>query len=108
METSMLNQLIGEEQTGNLVSILSVFPQIPVHITGIHGPTGKSALCRKLRENGINAFEDWELEDREKDNSNAVYIEIALSETDLEDYSGEQKIKQMVNDARLSYGDKYL
>ena len=79
METPMLNQLIGEEQTGNLVSILSVFPKIPVHITGIQSPTGKSTLCRKLRENGINAFEDWELEDREKDNSNAVYIEIALN-----------------------------
>ncbi len=51
-----------------------------VHITGKQGTAGKSTLCRELRKYGINAFEDWELEGKEKDNSNAAYIEIVLNE----------------------------
>lgn len=81
MEATTLNKLVGENQAKMLISILSEFPTIRVHITGAQGPTGKSTLCRVLKESGINAFEDWELEKVNKDNPNAVYIEIALNKT---------------------------
>lgn len=73
----LLTKLMGKEQTDIVIPILTVFPDIQIHITGVQGPTGKTTLCRKLRQLGLNAFEDWERE--EKDSSNAVYIEIVLN-----------------------------
>lgn len=81
MEATTLNKLVGEEQARMLTCILSEFPTIRVHITGAQGPTGKSTLCRMLKESGVDAFEDWEFEEVNKDNPNAVYIEIALNKT---------------------------
>ena len=81
MEATALNKLVCENQAKMLISILREFPAIRVHITGAQGPTGKSTLCRVLKESGVNAFEDWELEEVNKDNPNAVYIEIALNKT---------------------------
>lgn len=83
MEAKTLDKLIGEEQAKMLISILGEFPKVRVHITGTQGPTGKSTLCQMLKKSGINAFEDWELEEINKDNLNAVYIEIALNKTIL-------------------------
>lgn len=34
----------------------------PVLVSGEQGPTGKTTLAELLRENGIQAFEDWECE----------------------------------------------
>ena len=38
--------------------------ELPVLITGPHGPTGKSTLCNKLREEGHQAYELWEFEEK--------------------------------------------
>lgn len=74
---SLLKDLIGKEQADTIISIIAVYRDIPIHITGTQGPTGKTTLCKELRELGLNAFEDWEI--TEKDSSNAAYIEIVLN-----------------------------
>lgn len=79
MEKVKLERLIGKEQTAKLELILTCFPDTPIHITGKQGPTGKSTLCNALKAAGFKAFEEWEFEGKDKDDSNAVYIEIALN-----------------------------
>lgn len=61
---------------------------IPILIKGRSGPTGKSTLCKELRELGYIVAEEWELEGtqyseilekfKEKRDSNTCYVTITL------------------------------
>lgn len=53
---------------------------LPIIIDGIQGPTGKSTLCREIRELGLTAAEKYEADsDKNKDNHNGAYIVIVLN-----------------------------
>ena len=70
---------ISENEAHLCAGIIVNNPEIKVHITGIQKPTGKSTLCKELKNLGVCAFETWELEDENLDNTNAAYIEISLN-----------------------------
>lgn len=36
---------------------------IPILVSGVPGPTGKSTLVKMLREQGVIAFEKWECQE---------------------------------------------
>lgn len=50
---------------------------LDVIVDGPQGPTGKSTVCRKLREIGVNAKERWQI--KESDNNSASVV-ITLNE----------------------------
>ena len=56
MLTNYLNSLLGEKATLELLDAIQ--NQKTVLIRGAQGPTGKTTLCRILREHGIAAVEE--------------------------------------------------
>ena len=56
MLTNYLNSLLGEKAALELLDAIQ--NQKTVLIRGAHGPTGKTTLCRILREHGIAAVEE--------------------------------------------------
>ena len=70
---------ISEKEAHLCASIIANNSDVKVHITGIQGPTGKSTLCKELKDLGVCAFETWELDYEKLGDINAAYIEIALN-----------------------------
>lgn len=56
MLTNYLNSLLGKESALEIVDALR--NQKTILIRGAQGPTGKTTLCRILREHGIAAVEE--------------------------------------------------
>ena len=56
MLTNYLNSLLGKESALEIVDALR--NQKNILIRGAQGPTGKTTLCRILREHGIAAVEE--------------------------------------------------
>lgn len=54
---------------------------LPVIIDGDRsGPTGKSTLCKALRDAGIEAYEKWEIEEGIKKQDKERYLLILLND----------------------------
>lgn len=60
-------------------NIAKMHSDLPVLITGPHGPTGKSTLCNKLRAEGHEAYEPWELEGTNIKNIAPAYLVLVLN-----------------------------
>lgn len=56
MLTNYLNSLLGKESALEIVDALR--NQKTILIRGAQGPTGKTTLCRILREHGVAAVEE--------------------------------------------------
>lgn len=81
-----ISQYLSEEEATAVAQ--AAFSGLPVIIDGVQGPTGKSTLCKGLREFGLTAVEKYELEndsnakalfDKFKDNHNGAYVMIVLN-----------------------------
>lgn len=54
--------------------------ETPICITGRQRATGKTTLCAALRTLGYNAYEPWEVEDKENESdSNDACVTITLN-----------------------------
>lgn len=71
----MLSQYFSEQEVVKLLALLD--KDICIIVEGKQGPTGKSTLCRKLKELGYKAVERWETEKEE--NNNTVSIVVSLN-----------------------------
>lgn len=60
--------------------IAKMHSDLLVLITGPHGPTGKSTLCNKLREEGYTACEQWEIEDGKVEFPRRPFLVLILDE----------------------------
>ena len=56
MLTNYMNALLGKESAHEMVDAIQ--NQKTILIRGTQGPTGKTTLCRLLREHGIAAVEE--------------------------------------------------
>lgn len=73
-----LSRYLSEEEA--TATAQAAFSGLPVIIDGVQGPTGKSTLCKGLREFGLTAVEKYELESGKiKDNHNGAYVLIVLN-----------------------------
>lgn len=77
METSKLYKLLSvylsDKDTDTAVTAIKA--GLPIIIDGAQMPTGKTTLCRELRELGVNAVERFE---RKKFNDNSAGFVIEL------------------------------
>lgn len=74
--TEVLEKYFSEDETAKLAG--AIRSGLPIIINGAQEPTGKTTLCKKLRELGFNVSERWELPKKES-NNNAANIVITLN-----------------------------
>lgn len=81
IDVYVMTNLLIEYFPENIALVLSEAMRrgLMVIIDGKQGPTGKTTLCTKLRELGINAFEKWEMPKNKMGNDNAANITITLN-----------------------------
>lgn len=72
----VLSQYFSEQEVVKLLALLD--KDICIIVEGKQGPTGKSTLCRKLKELGYKAVERLEIE--KEGNNNTVSIVVSLNE----------------------------
>lgn len=81
MDNNKALNVLNEEQKRYLK--MAIDNKIPIIIAGKHKPTGKSTLCDYLKTKGINAIEEWEIEENNEiqidKNSNTMYLLINLN-----------------------------
>lgn len=56
-----LPEYLTSEQKSLILNAIK--SDIPILVSGVSGPTGKTALVEMLREQGVTAFEKWECQE---------------------------------------------
>ena len=57
----MLPEYLTSEQKSLILNAIK--SDIPILVSGVSGPTGKTTLVEMLREQGVTAFEKWECQE---------------------------------------------
>lgn len=70
-----LSEYFDKNQVQQIVQGIQI--GLPIVIYGSHKPTGKTTLCKTLRELGVNAVEAWEIKEED---SNTASIAILLNQ----------------------------
>lgn len=70
---TLLEKYLPKETAEKLCEVMD--ENVPILVDGIQGPTGKTTLCRKLKELGYNAQELWKSKEKnEYDNIFKIVI----------------------------------